>query len=56
MKEKLFAEVPALEAYKDGHDVYLTLKKDVGPVMSAASTYSDTIILAKAAKILHRHI
>ena len=56
LKEKLLAEIPALETYKDGRDVYLTFKKDVGPVMSEASTYSDAIILAKAAKILRRHM
>lgn len=32
--KKLFAEVPALEMYKDGR-VYLTFKKDVGLVMSS---------------------
>ena len=58
LKEKLLAEIPALETYKDGHDVYLAFKKDVGPVMPEASTYSvsDAIILGKAAKILRWHM
>ena len=56
VKEKLLAEIPALENYKDRCDVYLAFKKDVGPVVSEASTYSDAIILGKAAKILRRHM
>ena len=56
LKEKLLAEIHELETYKGGRDVYLAFKKDVDPVMSEASTYSDAIILNKAIKILRRHM
>ena len=56
LKEKLLAEIPGIEAYKKGRDVLLAFKKDVGPILSKTSTYSDALILAKAAGILRRHM
>ena len=55
-KKNFLAEIPELESYKDGRDVYLIFKKDVGSVMSEASTDSDAIILTNSAKILRRHM
>ena len=50
------AEIPELEAYKKGRYVLLAFKKDIGPVLSEASNYSDDIILGKTAKISQRQI
>ena len=36
--------------------MFLAFEKDVGPVLSEASSYTDAIILSKAAKILHRNM
>lgn len=44
LKEKLLAEIPELTAHKQGRDVLL------------ASEDSEALIMAKAAKILRRHI
>lgn len=56
LKERLLSEIPELVAYKKGRDVLLAFEKDIGPVLSEASSYSDAIILSKAAKILRRHM
>ena len=56
LKERLMAKIPGLVAYKKGRDILLAFEKDVGPVLSEASSYDDAIILAKAAKILRRHM
>lgn len=56
LKERLLSEIPGLVAYKKGRDVLLAFDKDIGPVLSEASSYTDAIILAKAAKILRRHM
>ncbi len=56
LKDRLLAEIPELEAYKKGRDVLLAFKRDIGPVLSDASNYSDAIILAKAANILRRQM
>ncbi|RXN35745.1 ADP-ribosylation factor 3 [Labeo rohita] len=56
MKERLLAEIPGLVAYKKGRDILLAFEKDVGPVLSEASSDADAIILAKAAQILRRHM
>ena len=56
LKEKLLAEIPGIEAYKKGRDVLLAFKKDVGPILSTASTYSDALILAKAAGMFRSHM
>lgn len=52
LKERLLAELPGLVAYKKGRDILLAFEKDVGPVLSEASSFADAIILAKAAQIL----
>lgn len=56
LKERLLSEIPGLVAHKKGRDVLLAFEKDVGPVLSEASSYSDAIILAKPAKILRKHM
>ena len=56
LKEKLLAEIPELEAHKQGKHVLLAFQKDVGLTLSQASDYSEAIILGKAAKILRRHM
>ncbi|KAI9540767.1 hypothetical protein NQZ68_037698 [Dissostichus eleginoides] len=50
---KLLAEIPELEAHKQGRDVLLAFQNDVGIALSQASDYSDAIILGKAAKNPH---
>lgn len=49
-------EIPELEAFKKGRDILLAFKRDVGPVLSEASNYSDAIIPAKVGKILRKHM
>lgn len=56
LKEKLLAEIPDLEAHKQGRDVLLAFQKDVGLALSQVSDYSEAIILGKAAKILRRNM
>lgn len=56
LKDKLLAEIPGLEAHKKGRDVLMAFQKDVGFALSQASDYSDAMTLAKAAKILRRHM
>ena len=56
LKEKLLAEISELEAHKQGRDVILAFDEDIGLALSQASDYSEAIILAKAAKILRRHM
>ena len=46
------AQIPELESHRKGRDVLLAFKKDIGPILSQASDYSDAIILSKAASIL----
>ena len=50
------AEIPELEAHKKGRGVLLAFQKDVALSLSKASEYSDALVMAKAAKILRRHI
>ena len=56
LKDKLLKELPELEAHKKGRDVLLAFQDDVGFALSDSCDYSDAIILAKAAKILRRHM
>ena len=56
LKDKLMAQKSELESHKKGRDVLLAFKEDIGPVSSQASDNSDTIIISKAASILHNQI
>ena len=56
LKDQLIAQMPELESHRKGRDSLLTFKKDIGPVISQASDYSDTIILSKAASILRNQM
>ena len=48
--------IPELQAHKQGRDVLLVLQEDVGLALFQAVEYSETLIMAKAPKILRRHI
>lgn len=52
LKEKLIAEIPEMESYKDGRDVLFAFHKDVGSVLGNTADYSEDTVLAKAAKII----
>ncbi len=39
LKERLLSEIPGLLAYKKGRDVLLAFDKDIGPVLSEASSF-----------------
>ena len=56
LKDKLLAEIPELQAHKKGRGVLLAFQKDVVLSLSKASEYSDALVMAKAAKVLRRHI
>ncbi|KAJ8046458.1 hypothetical protein HOLleu_05132 [Holothuria leucospilota] len=56
LKDKLLAELPELQAHKQGRDVLLAFQEDIGVALSQSSDYSEAMILAKAAKILRRHM
>ena len=48
--------MPELVSHRKGRDLLLAFKKDIGPVISQASDYSDAIILSKAASILRNQM
>ncbi|KAH3888538.1 hypothetical protein DPMN_012574 [Dreissena polymorpha] len=54
LKDRLLAEIPEIEAHESGRNIVLVLKKDIGPVLSKASKFSDAIVLSKAASSLRR--
>ena len=54
--EQILAEMPEMEAFKNGRDVTIAFRKDVGPALSQACRNSEAIILARAAKVLRRHM
>ena len=56
LKEKLLAEIPELDNYKSGREIHLAFKNDVGQAITEASTYSDAMLLAKAAQILRNRM
>ena len=56
LKERLLSKIKELVAYKKGQDMLLAFERDVGPVLLEASSYTDVIGLAKAAKLLRRHM
>ncbi len=56
LKEGLLSEIPGLLTCKKGRDVLVAFDKDISPLLSEASSYTDAIILAKAVKILRRHM
>lgn len=56
LKERILDELPEMEAHKEGRDVLLAFHKDIGSALAQVSDYSEAMALAKAAKILRRHI
>ena len=56
LKEQILAEMPEMEAFKNGRDVTIAFRKDVGPALSQACRSSEAIILARAANVLRRHM
>ncbi|KAJ7376704.1 hypothetical protein OS493_033327 [Desmophyllum pertusum] len=51
LKDQLLFHIPKLQAHRQGRDVMLALKNDVGSILSQASKYGEAIHLAKAAGI-----
>ena len=56
LKDKLISHLPIIEAIKNGRDILIAFKKDIGQVLSDASKYSDAVHLAKAADILRKQM
>ena len=56
LKEQMLADMLEMEAFKNGRDVTIAFRKDVGPALSQACGNSEAIILARAAKVLRRHM
>ena len=56
LKDSLLAEIPELETYRKGRDVFLAFNKDLGTALSQSSEYSEVVLIAKAAKILRKII
>ena len=56
LKDKLLTEIPELEAHKKWIGILLAFQKDVALSLSKASEHSDALVMAKAAKVLRRHI
>lgn len=50
----MLAESPDLESPSSGNNVTLAFKKDIGPVLSQAFSYSDAVVLSKAAAMLRK--
>lgn len=58
LKEKLMTQLPELEAYQKGKNVFLAFHDDVGTALYKATKdlESEAILLTKAAKILRQYI
>ena len=56
LKEKLLHHVPELNFFQSGRDILLSFHKDVGPLLSKASLYSDALLIEKAALLLRREM
>lgn len=59
LKERLLAEIPNLHAYGKGRDTVLAFEKDIGYALFQSCELdndSDAVHLARAAKIVRRHI
>ena len=54
--DKLLAEILELQAHKKGRGVLLAFQKDVALSLPKTSEYSDALVMAKAAKVLRRHM
>ena len=57
LKERIIANVPGLQAYKQGRDIMLSFDDDIGHVLQDACVDDDddeAICLAKAANIIRR--
>ena len=54
LKDQLLGEIPELEAHKKRRDILLAFKQDIGVALSRAMSYSDALIVTKAAKILRK--
>ena len=58
LKEKLMANIPGLTAHKQGKEVLLIFKEDIGSALSISNDQSDekALCLAQAAKIIREDI
>ena len=54
LKEMLQTHLPELGDFISGRDIVLTLKQDVGPILTKSSEYNDAVVIEKAASLL-RH-
>ena len=45
-----------LDCFKQGRDILLAFKKDVGPALARVNEYDDAMVVSKAAEILRRQI
>ena len=54
LKEMLQTHVPELGDFISGRDIVLTLKQDVGPILTKSIEYNDAVVIEKAASLL-RH-
>lgn len=56
LKDQLISHIPHLEAHKQGRDILMAFKNDVGTILAETSKYNDAINLAKAASMLRREM
>jgi len=57
LKERILARVPYLEAHRQGKEIFLVHKKDIGNIIKGSSSYDDEgMYLTNAAKIVRRDI
>jgi len=52
----LLLHVPQLAAHRQGRDILLASRNEVGSVLAEVVKYGDAVHLAKAASILHREM
>lgn len=55
-KKQLLDHVPELKEFQNGREVLLSFNKDVGPFLSKACSYSDALLIEKAAFLLRREM
>ena len=60
LREQIMHHVPKLgvelDCFKQGRDILLAFKKDVGPALARVNEYCDDMVVSKAAEILRRQI
>ena len=60
LREQIMHHVPKLgvelDCFKQGRDILLAFKKDVGPALARVNKYDDAMVVSKAAEIMRRQI